>query len=543
MRISMLYPENFSKTTYKLSKSAQHDLGLDVICKEVAKSEDEERYILGVMSEMTDAPEVAAYRIEVFDDLIQNKYLRDDIMEILRKIHLLNEYGRLKKVYTDAPGAFDLIQRMEELKDYMITVETLYNCLKSDNIRSHGLLTLRDYVKELYEEQGFKELKEDINRLKVTVSSIKSVTLGINLNERFEAASIGLISINNEYFTKSMIVRSFNDMLSRKDAIKNGNEWNETYKYFPTSMAQIPDGDRGADIMQSFESTTNSLLNISIKKLKEVLSKYVTVTIDDMMRLLPEFTYYVRWAEYITERREHGYRFCRAVVSNQMSMHAEGIYDFKLACHNVAYDDIVTNDLDFSDDKYVYILTGANRGGKTTFTQAVGLCLVMAGGGIYVPGRSFFFTPIDCVYTHFPVDEENTFNLGRLGEECKRFHDLFLMATKSSLLLLNESFSTTSYEEGYYIAKDSVRAILDKGIRTIFNTHMYKLGHDVEEFNASSKGVKAASLITKTDGHNRTYKVVVASPEGTSLAHDIAEKYGVTYDQLMQPDNNLSEDN
>ena len=321
MRMSMLYPENFSKTTYKLSKSAQHDLGLDVICKEVAKSEDEERYILGVMSEMTDAPEVAEYRIEVFDDLIQNKYLRDDIMEILRKIRLLNEYGRLKKVYTDAPGAFDLIQRIEELKDYMITVETLYNCLKSDNIRSQGLLTLRDYVKELYEEQGFKELKEDINRLKVTVSNIKSVTLGINLNERFEAASIGLISINNEYFTKSMIIRSFNDMLSRKDAVKNGNEWNETYKYFPTSMAQIPDGDRGADIMQSFESTTNSLLNITIKKLKEVLSKYVSVTIDDMMRLLPEFTYYVRWAEYITDRRKHGYRFCRAVVSNQLSMH------------------------------------------------------------------------------------------------------------------------------------------------------------------------------------------------------------------------------
>ena len=43
---------------------------------------------------------------------------------------------------------------------------------------------------------------------------------------------------------------------------------------------------------------------------------------------------------------------------------------------------------------------------------------------------------------------------------------------------MNESFSTTSFEEGYYIAKDSVRAILHKGMRTIYNTHMHKLAFD-----------------------------------------------------------------
>ena len=48
---------------------------------------------------------------------------------------------------------------------------------------------------------------------------------------------------------------------------------------------------------------------------------------------------------------------------------------------------------------------------------------------------------------------------------------------------MNESFSTTSFEEGYYIAKDSVRAILHKGMRTIYNTHMHKLAFDVEEMN------------------------------------------------------------
>lgn len=53
-------------------------------------------------------------------------------------------------------------------------------------------------------------------------------------------------------------------------------------------------------------------------------------------------------------------------------------------------------------------------------------------------------------------------DLGRLGEECKRFKAIYEEADSRSLLLMNESFSTTSFEEGYYIAKDSVRAILHK---------------------------------------------------------------------------------
>lgn len=107
----------------------------------------------------------------------------------------------------------------------------------------------------------------------------------------------------------------------------------------------------------------------------------------------------------------------------------------------------------------MYILTGANRGGKTTITQAVGQLFVLAQGGIYIPGKAFTFSPVTGIYTHFPADEDKTLDLGRLGEECKRFKAIYEEADSRSLLLMNESFSTTSFEEGYYIAKDSVRAI------------------------------------------------------------------------------------
>ena len=180
------------------------------------------------------------------------------------------------------------------------------------------------------------------------------------------------------------------------------------------------------------------------------------------------------------------------------------------------------------------MLTGANRGGKTTITQAVGQLFLLAQGGISVPAQRFSFFPADCVLTHFPADEDKTMDLGRLGEECQRFREMYSVSTGKSLLLLNETFSTTSFEEGYYIAVDAVKALLDRGCRVIYNTHMHKLAYDLDTaVNQPGKTGKAVSLVAETTGGKNSFRVRVAPPEGKSFARDIAEKYGVTYESLI----------
>ena len=213
-------------------------------------------------------------------------------------------------------------------------------------------------------------------------------------------------------------------------------------------------------------------------------------------------------------------------------MYAENIYNLKLI-GSLEPADVIRNDLLFDSEKRVYILTGANRGGKTTVTQALGQLFLMAQGGIFIPGSRFSFSPCDLVLTHFPADEDRTLDLGRLGEECKRFRDLFSAASEKSVLLLNETFSTTSFEEGYYIAVDAVRAILNRGSRTIYNTHMHKLASDLDSsINDPSRPEKAVSLVAETTDGRNSFRVCIAPPEGKSFARTIAEKYGVTFESL-----------
>lgn len=68
----------------------------------------------------------------------------------------------------------------------------------------------------------------------------------------------------------------------------------------------------------------------------------------------------------------------------------------------------------------------------------------------------------------------------------------------------------------------------------IFNTHMHELAMSIDEINALDGKTKVDSLIMGIQDGQRSYKVHCAPPDGRSYAKDIAEKYGVSYEQLME---------
>lgn len=565
---SILYPQS-EKIPYKrLSETVCHDLGLDTLCEALTEDNKERRLIMEVLSGMTPDPKTALFRQKVFADILALPELRTTMMELFERIEFIRNFGTMHKSTDEELGIWHLLHRLDELDNYIRCVEAMRECLSDERVKSEGLLALRGHIDELYSEASFAEMKKDIAGLKFKAGEIKSVTLGINVNEKFEAVSMGLVSVNKKPFKKSGIVSNFADALSSKDRLNENADWDGSMHYHPVEQTSRGDvasfinnsagfmalhnspfvdanvrntivtaaeGDSSRSSTFYLETTINKMLGSLVKKLRDTLTKYANIAIVNISQLIPEFVYYIRFAEFIDRQSAAGFTFCEAhlLSDTAASMDAKNIYNLKLAVTHSSMDDIVTNDLTFDGDHTVYILTGANRGGKTTLTQAVGLLFVLAQGGIYVPASSFGYRPVDCIYTHFPADEEKTMDLGRLGEECVRFKEIYSDCTSDSLLLLNETFSTTSFEEGYYIARDSVRALLKKRVRTIYNTHMHKLAADAAELSADDVGAKVSSLIMRSDNGKRSFKVEAAPPEGLSYARDIAEKYGVTYDMLI----------
>ena len=568
---SLLQPAGADIEYRRLPENVMHDLGIEAFCQEISADARERRLIANVLSQITDDPDVAAYRRQIFGDILRLPELRSTMTELFGKIQFMQDFSTMHKTSDEELGLWHLFHRLDELDSYIRTVETMRDCLSDERIKSGGLISLRDYITELYEDACFADMKKDIAQLKMKASDVQSVTLGINVNERFEAISMGLVSVNKKPFKKSGIVSNFADAIANKDKIRDTADWDGDMHYqlidredkrgiidhmkneagllavqssfaadARTKSTIVNAMADGATASSTFylDTMVNKMLSSLVKKLRDTLTRYANVAIINISGLVPEFIYYIRCAELIGSLMEKGCVFCEAqpVAEGDTSMEAKDFYNLKLAMSMENVSEIVTNDLCFDKKRTVYILTGANRGGKTTITQAVGQLFILAQGGLFVPAESFRYVPCDCIYTHFPADEDKTMDLGRLGEECVRFKDIFIQSTSKSLLLLNETFSTTSFEEGYYITKDSVKALLSKGVRTIYNTHMHKLGEDAEELTHESTGAGAASLIMRTEEGRRSFRVALAKPEGSSYARDIAEKYGVTYDMLVSGD-------
>ncbi len=130
------------------------------------------------------------------------------MQKLLDRVDFLKTYGSFGKD-TDAEGVWELVHRLDEMNEYIQCVQAIYECLNENQIQSEGLLSLKKYVKDLYEDHGFGELQKDIAQMKTDTSKVKSVTLGVNLNDRYEPVEVGIVSINGKPFTKSGLISNF----------------------------------------------------------------------------------------------------------------------------------------------------------------------------------------------------------------------------------------------------------------------------------------------------------------------------------------------
>jgi DNA mismatch repair protein MutS len=200
---------------------------------------------------------------------------------------------------------------------------------------------------------------------------------------------------------------------------------------------------------------------------------------------------------------------------------------------------VIANDARFDDQGRIFVLTGPNRGGKTTYTRAVGQALVLAQAGLPVPATTARLSPVDAIYTLFPAAEQAQIGMGRLDEEAAELAAIFRKATAQSLVLLNEPLGSTSPREALLIARDVLGGLRILGTRALLVTHLHELAHDAAALNDAVAGdSRIACLVAgavESDGEaERTYRITPGTPDGRSYAVDIALAHGLELRQIAR---------
>ncbi len=455
-----------------------------------------------------------------------------ELSHILTKmIPLLNDITELRRMGAESAASTEAyLYSITEVEIYTSLLDLLKNNLLPLAPKFHSVAFRRfaERINVLTASEYYRDLNERLTELTSRVREIKSITIGVNLDSQLRADKAGVLSMNNEPFKSGELL----DKMLRLDF--KSDEMTCIAPLIPFRKGQAD--NQQLALANAFNGAINDVFRSSIRSWKKVIQMYVLQKTYFLMRMVPSIEFVTKATDLLVKLKNKGCHLVPPVIAPM----AEKKFTAKALCNPIVASKldtpVIPNDFSFDENGMIYVLTGPNRGGKSVITCAVGIAFVMAQLGLPVCADECVISPCDQIFTHFPTGSEDTIDKGRLGEECSRLGAIFEEVTEDSLVLLDESLSSTGSFEGAYIASEVLQGFSMVRCRGIFSTHLHDLAASVDEINAAcvpKGGVKIDNLVAAIDKGSRSFKILRARPDGKSYARDIAEKYGLSLEHIL----------
>jgi len=484
-------------------RSFARDLNLDQIVATVAGDREEHDLITNVLFSPLHDADAVRYRQEVFQDL-ENQALFE---EVQRFSELMGQVRAHLRQLAKMPYRH---QREGWLLDaaavYCDAVQSLAGHLASAQVSSRGLLSFRDYLVSYAASAGFTALTADTRSRKDALGRIRYCT-------RIRGGRVEVTRYESEADYSAAVLKTFERF--KQGAVKKYRIRYRTWPGMNHVAAQILD-------------LVARLFPEEFAALEEYCRRHATFLDESICRASKEFQFYLAYLGYIGPLRSAGLRFCLPEVSAaSKGVRASDTFDLALARKLVAErKPVVTNDFRLDGRERILVVTGPNQGGKTTFARTFGQLHHLASVGCPVPGSTARLFLSDRLYTHFAREEDLTKMTGKLEDDLVRIGDILRAATGSSIVILNETFASTTLHDARFLGTKLLTKVirLDAlGVYVTFVDELASLGEQV---------VSMMSTIVPDNPAERAYKVVRKPADGLAYALALAEKHDVTYERL-----------
>ncbi|SEF71355.1 DNA mismatch repair protein MutS [Oceanospirillum linum] len=192
----------------------------------------------------------------------------------------------------------------------------------------------------------------------------------------------------------------------------------------------------------------------------------------------------------------------------------------------------VPNDLTFSNDNRMAVITGPNMGGKSTYMRQIALIVLLAHTGCYVPAEGAKIGPIDRIFTRIGSSDDLASGRSTFMVEMTETANILNNATPCSLVLMDEIGRGTSTFDGLSLAW-ACAAHLAQKLRayTLFATHYFELTALPEQFD----GVMNLHLNATEHNDNIIFMhKVQEGPASQSYGLQVAKLAGIPHDVVGQ---------
>ena len=449
-------------------------------------------------------------RQQVLQDVLMTPQLENVLVQSLESIAHLRDMNAKKRTYNEEieQTLYSLLS-LELLIDAVNRLADSYRDLQ-ERLTSKRWHNFFAHFSAAQQSEEFGSAQTLLQNVRKSVKTLKSVTLGVNLNAQLQPAEIGLVSLNDSYFT----ARNLFTTLLKSDP-------------GPIEYAAplVTCADPAGALERSLYMTVNKNVCHTLKKSQRALLRSLTDSLRPLFENGYEDISFLLKAAKGIKRLAAGYCF-PTVSPGQMRL--KDLYDPLLA-ETIRSFELVKNDAAFSDEAPIYILNGANSGGKSVFVRAVGMAQILFQLGLAVPAAGAEMRIADGVYTHFPIAESHEHS--QFVGECARMKTILNQLTERSLLLMDETFSGTASAEGAAVAFQVLLHLQNRGCYCLFSTHMYEINTYLDLLNKRTPPIR--SLHMETVNGKRTYRVKEGLSDGQSYAYDIAKRYGLEFSEKI----------
>jgi len=480
------------------------DLNLDQVLRSMTAGREQYKLEPLFCAPLHDADAVR-YRHEVLRDL-EKPGVREPVSRFAEAMRQMRQHleqaqklhYRLQKQawFLDAAGI------------YCQAARTLATELAAGEVTSRGLHGLRRYLADYASSERFTSLAAETQALKEALAQVRYAV-------RIHGARVTVSRYDGEPDYGVEVVETFAKF--RQGAVKS-------------YLVDL----RGFVEMDHVEAQITGLVARLYPDEFGTLDRYCTRHRDYFDPVIGRFDREVQFClaylELAGRYQGAGLAFCYPDISSESKeIAAEGTFDLALAGKLVpGGGTVVTNDFHLTGPERMFVVSGPNNGGKTTFARTVGQLHYLASLGLPVPGRSARLFLPDRIYTHFEREEDIGTLRSKFEDELVRVHEILQQATANSVIVMNESFNSTTLDDALLVGSEVMRLILDLGCLGVYVTFVDEIA------SLSEATVSMVSQVVAGNPAERTFKVVRRPADGLAYAWAIAEKYGLTYERLLE---------
>ena len=197
-------------------------------------------------------------------------------------------------------------------------------------------------------------------------------------------------------------------------------------------------------------------------------------------------------------------------------------------------ENVVANNFEIGKDYKSIIITGSNTGGKTVTLKTIGLFILMAKSGMFLPCTHAVLYPFKNVFADIGDSQSILQSLSTFSSHMTNIIEILKQSNEDSFVLLDEICAGTDPVEGAILAQQILEKLASKNVMNVATTHYGEL----KALEYTNSFFKNASVEFDTETLKPTYKLLIGIP-GLSNAISIASNLGLDKDIIDKAKNIL----